>query len=106
MKLGVHPEPELAVVIGAGGADIARDDAMGHVFGYTIINDLTSPTMRAQDTFHYRAIHPGKEGAEGIEYELGGPIAVTISGIGTLSNPVELVSPGGKTSRLLRGSER
>jgi 2-keto-4-pentenoate hydratase/2-oxohepta-3-ene-1,7-dioic acid hydratase in catechol pathway len=202
----VHPEPELAVVIGPGGADIARDDAMDHVFGYTIINDLTSPTMRAQDTFHYRAIHPGKDGAEGIEYvdtwttypgrykgtdgfgpigpwiatadeipdphaltvtcvhrervvtedstanlthkvadvvsymsayqtlepgdiiamgtalkasasggsavqnvnltELGGPIAVTISGIGTLSNPVELVSPGEKTARLLRGSGR
>lgn len=69
----VHPEPELAVVIGTGGTDIARDDAMRHVFGYTIINDLTSPTMRAEDTFHYRAIHPkedgpGQDGTEGIEY--------------------------------------
>ena len=64
----VHPEPELAVVIGTGGADISRDDAMGHVFGYTIINDLTSPTMRAQDTFHYRAIHPKKDGSAGIDY--------------------------------------
>jgi 2-keto-4-pentenoate hydratase/2-oxohepta-3-ene-1,7-dioic acid hydratase in catechol pathway len=64
----VHPEPELAVVIGTGGADIRRDDAMSHVFGYTIINDLTSPTMRAEDTFHYRAIHPRKDGTEGIEY--------------------------------------
>jgi 2-keto-4-pentenoate hydratase/2-oxohepta-3-ene-1,7-dioic acid hydratase in catechol pathway len=64
----VHPEPELAVVIGKGGADIDRDDAMGHVFGYTIINDLTSPTMRAEDTFHYRAIHPKKDGSEGIQY--------------------------------------
>ena len=45
-----------------------RDDAMGHVFGYTIINDLTSPTMRAEDTFHYRAIHPGRDGSAGIEY--------------------------------------
>jgi 2-keto-4-pentenoate hydratase/2-oxohepta-3-ene-1,7-dioic acid hydratase in catechol pathway len=64
----VHPEPELAVVIGAGGTDISRDDAMSHVFGYTIINDLTSPTMRAQDTFHYRAIHPKRDGTEGIQY--------------------------------------
>jgi 2-keto-4-pentenoate hydratase/2-oxohepta-3-ene-1,7-dioic acid hydratase in catechol pathway len=64
----VHPEPELAVVIGSGGTDISRDDAMSHVFGYTIINDLTSPTMRAQDTFHYRAIHPKQDGTEGIEY--------------------------------------
>ncbi len=61
----VHPEPELAVVIGAGGSGIARDAALGHVFGYTIINDLTSPTMRAEDTFHYRAIHPRPDGAEG-----------------------------------------
>jgi len=64
----VHPEPELAVVIGKGGADIDRADAMDHVFGYTIINDLTSPTMRGQDTFHYRAIHPRKDGSEGVEY--------------------------------------
>ena len=64
----VHPEPELAVVIGAGGRDISRDAALGHVFGYTIINDLTSPTMRAEDTFHYRAIHPRPDGADGIEY--------------------------------------
>ena len=64
----VHPEPELAVVIGTGGADIDRDDAMSHVFGYTIINDLTSPTMRTEDTFHYRAIHPKKDGSDGIEY--------------------------------------
>jgi 2-keto-4-pentenoate hydratase/2-oxohepta-3-ene-1,7-dioic acid hydratase in catechol pathway len=64
----VHPEPELAVVTGAGGADIPLSAAMDHVFGYTIINDLTSPTMRAQDTFHYRAIHPKQDGAEGIEY--------------------------------------
>jgi 2-keto-4-pentenoate hydratase/2-oxohepta-3-ene-1,7-dioic acid hydratase in catechol pathway len=64
----VHPEPELAVVIGAGGRDITRDAALGHVFGYTIINDLTSPTMRAEDTFHYRAIHPKSDGSAGIEY--------------------------------------
>jgi 2-keto-4-pentenoate hydratase/2-oxohepta-3-ene-1,7-dioic acid hydratase in catechol pathway len=64
----VHPEPELAVVIGTGGADIDHDDAMSHVFGYTIINDLTSPTMRAEDTFHYRAIHPKNDSTEGIEY--------------------------------------
>jgi 2-keto-4-pentenoate hydratase/2-oxohepta-3-ene-1,7-dioic acid hydratase in catechol pathway len=74
----VHPEPELAVVIGTGvtgtggtgssGADIPLSEAIGHVFGYTIINDLTSPTMRTQDTFHYRAVHPRKDGGEGIEY--------------------------------------
>lgn len=34
-------EGELAVVIGAGGFRIAAADAMAHVFGYTIVNDLT-----------------------------------------------------------------
>jgi 2-keto-4-pentenoate hydratase/2-oxohepta-3-ene-1,7-dioic acid hydratase in catechol pathway len=69
----VHPEPELAVVIGTNGADIPLSEAMDHVFGYTIINDLTSPDMRTEDTFHYRAIHPAKaihpdDQSDGIEY--------------------------------------
>ena len=35
-------EAELAVVIGTGGRNIARADALGHVFGYTIVNDVTA----------------------------------------------------------------
>ncbi len=35
-------EAELAVVIGKGGRNITRDQAMGHVFGYTIVNDVTA----------------------------------------------------------------
>ncbi len=35
-------EAELAVVIGRGGRNIARADAMNHVFGYTIVNDVTA----------------------------------------------------------------
>jgi 2-keto-4-pentenoate hydratase/2-oxohepta-3-ene-1,7-dioic acid hydratase in catechol pathway len=35
-------EAELAVVIGRGGRNIARADALGHVFGYTIVNDVTA----------------------------------------------------------------
>ena len=34
-------EVELGVVIGKAGKDVAEADAMGHVFGYTIINDVT-----------------------------------------------------------------
>jgi 2-keto-4-pentenoate hydratase/2-oxohepta-3-ene-1,7-dioic acid hydratase in catechol pathway len=64
----VHPEPELALIIGRGGADISAAQAYGHVFGYTIINDLTSPTMRTDDTFHYRAIHPKQDDPQAIEY--------------------------------------
>jgi 2-keto-4-pentenoate hydratase/2-oxohepta-3-ene-1,7-dioic acid hydratase in catechol pathway len=35
-------EAELAVVIGRGGRGITRADAMKHVFGYTIVNDVTA----------------------------------------------------------------
>jgi 2-keto-4-pentenoate hydratase/2-oxohepta-3-ene-1,7-dioic acid hydratase in catechol pathway len=35
-------EAELAVVIGVGGKNITREDAMSHVYGYTIVNDVTA----------------------------------------------------------------
>jgi len=34
-------EAELMVIIGKGGRHIAEDDALGHVFGYSIFNDGT-----------------------------------------------------------------
>jgi 2-keto-4-pentenoate hydratase/2-oxohepta-3-ene-1,7-dioic acid hydratase in catechol pathway len=39
-------EVELAVVLGHPGRDIARDEAPGHVFGYTIINDVTARDLQ------------------------------------------------------------
>jgi 2-keto-4-pentenoate hydratase/2-oxohepta-3-ene-1,7-dioic acid hydratase in catechol pathway len=38
----VDYEGELAVVIGRQGRDIARAEAMNHVWGYTIVNDVTA----------------------------------------------------------------
>lgn len=35
-------EAELAVIVGVGGRGITRADAMRHVWGYTIINDVTA----------------------------------------------------------------
>jgi 2-keto-4-pentenoate hydratase/2-oxohepta-3-ene-1,7-dioic acid hydratase in catechol pathway len=35
-------EAELAVIIGTGGKNIRREDAMQHVWGYTIVNDVTA----------------------------------------------------------------
>lgn len=35
-------EAELAVIIGKGGRGISKDDAMNHVWGYTILNDMTA----------------------------------------------------------------
>jgi 2-keto-4-pentenoate hydratase/2-oxohepta-3-ene-1,7-dioic acid hydratase in catechol pathway len=46
MPLGVSEaidyEAELAVIIGKGGKGIKAGDAMQHVWGYTIVNDVTS----------------------------------------------------------------
>jgi 2-keto-4-pentenoate hydratase/2-oxohepta-3-ene-1,7-dioic acid hydratase in catechol pathway len=39
-------EGELAVVIGHGGRGIQAEDAMKHVFGYTIVNDVTARTLQ------------------------------------------------------------
>ena len=37
----IHHESELVVVIGKGGKNISRDDALAHVFGYTLGLDIT-----------------------------------------------------------------
>lgn len=42
----VDYEGELGVVIGQGGRGISHDKAMDHVFGYTIINDVTSRVLQ------------------------------------------------------------
>jgi 2-keto-4-pentenoate hydratase/2-oxohepta-3-ene-1,7-dioic acid hydratase in catechol pathway len=63
-----HPEPELALIIGAAAKNIREHDAYDFVFGYTIHNDITSPTMRGEDTFHYRAIHPGASDPQAVEH--------------------------------------
>ncbi len=41
-SIQIDYESELAVVIGRGGRDIPRLRAMDHVFGYTIVNDVTA----------------------------------------------------------------
>ncbi len=54
-------EAELAVIIGTGGRGIKAEDAMDHVWGYTIVNDVTARDLqgrysqwligKSQDTF-------------------------------------------------------
>ncbi|MCV7212870.1 fumarylacetoacetate hydrolase family protein [Mycolicibacterium canariasense] len=46
----VHPEPELAAVIGARVRRASPEEALAAVFGYTIVNDLTSPGIKSQDS--------------------------------------------------------
>ncbi|MGF1546845.1 MAG: fumarylacetoacetate hydrolase family protein [Thiotrichales bacterium] len=42
----VDYEGELAVIIGPGGRGIAREAAMEHVYGYTLLNDVTSRRLQ------------------------------------------------------------
>ena len=39
-------EGELTVVIGTGGRNISEKDAYDHVYGYTIVNDVTARTLQ------------------------------------------------------------
>ncbi len=61
MDNAIDYEAELAVIIGKSGRNISRDEAMGHVWGYTIVNDVTARELqsrhsqwligKSQDTF-------------------------------------------------------
>ena len=39
-------EVELAVIVGPGGRGISREEAMGHVWGYTILNDVSARDLQ------------------------------------------------------------
>ena len=61
VSAAIDYEAELAVIIGTGGRGISKADALKHVWGYTIINDVTARDMqsrhsqwligKSQDTF-------------------------------------------------------
>jgi 2-keto-4-pentenoate hydratase/2-oxohepta-3-ene-1,7-dioic acid hydratase in catechol pathway len=61
VSTAIDYEAELAVIIGTGGRGISRGNAMNHVWGYTIINDVTARDLqgkysqwligKSQDTF-------------------------------------------------------
>jgi 2-keto-4-pentenoate hydratase/2-oxohepta-3-ene-1,7-dioic acid hydratase in catechol pathway len=44
----VDYEAELAVIIGTGGRGITKENAMAHVWGYTIINDVTARDLQGR----------------------------------------------------------
>lgn len=43
-------EAELAVVIGRAGRNIPKADALAHVFGYTVLNDVTARDLQQRHT--------------------------------------------------------
>ena len=63
----VHPEPELAVVIGRRARDIDPQEALDVVFGYSIMNDMTGNAMRAEDMVHYYALYASPEDSTRVE---------------------------------------
>jgi len=46
-----HPEGELAVVIGKRCKRLKPEEVQDAIFGYTIINDITSITLKSEDTY-------------------------------------------------------
>lgn len=67
-------ELELAIVIGKGGMDISAEDAPGHIWGYTILNDMSARDAQMLEL-------PGQLGpAKGKDFDTGnalGPWVVT-----------------------------
>ena len=61
VSTAIDYEAELAVIIGKGGRGIRREDAFDHIWGYTIVNDVTARDLqgrysqwlvgKSQDTF-------------------------------------------------------
>jgi 2-keto-4-pentenoate hydratase/2-oxohepta-3-ene-1,7-dioic acid hydratase in catechol pathway len=47
-------EVELAFIIGKRGKNISQDDAMGYVFGYTIMNDISARDLQKQHFQFYK----------------------------------------------------
>ena len=68
-------ECELAVVIGRRASRIGRQEALDHVFGYTILNDITMRDLQREDRRWLRA--KGSDGFAPI-----GPVVVTADELG------------------------
>ena len=65
--MGFHPEPELGVAISRLARNVDPGKAMEHVFGYTIVNDVTGNDMRAEDRVHYYALYPRPDNPDEVE---------------------------------------
>ncbi|MAZ04394.1 MAG: hydrolase [Sneathiella sp.] len=46
VSTAIDYEAELAVIIGKPGRNISKDDALSHVWGYTIVNDVTARDLQ------------------------------------------------------------
>jgi 2-keto-4-pentenoate hydratase/2-oxohepta-3-ene-1,7-dioic acid hydratase in catechol pathway len=74
-------EFELAFIIGQGGRDIAREDALAHVYGYMIYNDFSAREIQS------REMSVGLGPAKGKDFWRGhvlGPWLVTADEVGDI----------------------
>ena len=76
VSTSIDYEVELTVVIGKAGRNIAKADAMSHVFGYTILNDITARDIQRRHGGQYFK-GKGLDGSCPI-----GPVIVTADDIG------------------------
>ncbi|MGI9490789.1 MAG: fumarylacetoacetate hydrolase family protein [Geminicoccaceae bacterium] len=53
LSINIDYEVELAVVIGKAGRNISPDQAMAHIFGYTIVNDITARDVQRRHGGQY-----------------------------------------------------
>jgi len=53
LSVNIDYEVELAVVIGKAGRNIVREKAMDHIFGYTILNDVTARDVQRRHGGQY-----------------------------------------------------
>jgi 2-keto-4-pentenoate hydratase/2-oxohepta-3-ene-1,7-dioic acid hydratase in catechol pathway len=57
----VGSEVEVAAILSKGGKSIPKEQARDHIFGYTVVNDVTAHDLR---TYEEWIIHIDKEGKE------------------------------------------
>jgi 2,4-diketo-3-deoxy-L-fuconate hydrolase len=110
----MHPEPELALVIGKTARDVDAVDAHDYIYGYAIFNDITGNDMRADDLFHYYALYASKKDPGSVEqreqhlsyagrykgtdnFGVLGPWLVTGDEVGDPDNLAVICKVGGET---------
>lgn len=77
-------ELELAIIVGKTGKDIAREDAEQHIFGYSILNDVSARDAQMIEM-------PGQLGpAKGKDFDTGNILGPFILTADEVSHPVAL----------------
>jgi 2-keto-4-pentenoate hydratase/2-oxohepta-3-ene-1,7-dioic acid hydratase in catechol pathway len=77
-------ELELACVVGRRGKDIARADALGHIFGFTIFNDFSARDIQAQE----KTLNMGSTKAK--DFDTGNVLGPWITTLDEIGDPHDL----------------